>query len=103
MTYVIALLAAILGAVLGWAAAAMIGISIAGAIGMSNFDGAAGMFAVFGVGAMGAALGLILGIYLALRSRGYDTFAAIATRAMVVLIAIGGLVAGGLQVALLMR
>lgn len=99
MTYVVALLAAVIGAVVGWAAAAMIGIGIAGAVGMSNFEGAAGMFAVFGVGAMGGALGLTLGIYLALRSRGYETFGAIATRGLVVLITIGGLVAGGVQVA----
>ena len=99
MTYVSALLAAIVGAVVGWAAAAMIGLGIAGAIGMSNYDGAAGMFAVVGVGAMGGALGLSLGIYLALRSRGYTTFAAIATRGLVVLVALGGLVAGGVQAA----
>jgi hypothetical protein len=99
MTYVIAILAAGLGTVVGWAAAAMIGIGIASAIGLSSADDAAGTFAILGVGPIGGALGLTFGIWLVLRARGHKTFGGLATRGVVVLLMIGGLVAGGAEVA----
>lgn len=98
MTYIFALLAGLVGAAVGWAAAAMIGIGIAGAIGMADPDGAARLFALFGVGPLGGVLGLILGITVALRHRGYKRFRAIAARALVVVIAVGGLAAGAVYV-----
>jgi hypothetical protein len=85
MTYVFALLAAIVGGAIG----AALGISIAGIaapmLGISSFEGASGYFAVFIGGPIGGLLGLVLGAVLVLRKRGHTGFGAISGRLGVVL------------------
>ncbi len=69
MTYLYAILAGAAGAAIGgivFAAAAMV---IGRMLGWSNFEGAAGMAAVFGFGPIGALFGLFFGIWLVLRLR----------------------------------
>lgn len=97
MSYLLALLAGLAGAILGWMAAAMLGIGIAGALGVSDFEGAAGMFAVFGAGPVGALFGLAIGVVLVLRKRGHRSFAAIMGRSLVVLALLAGFGGGGIK------
>ena len=68
-TFIAALIWGIIGLVAGFLAGAFAGSLIAAAIHMSNFEGAAGYFAVL-IGLVGALLGLVLGVWLALRARG---------------------------------
>jgi hypothetical protein len=104
MTYLFAVLAGIAGLVAGWAVAAGGALLFASATGMSNFEGAAGMFAVFGIGPIGGLVGLILGIWLVLRYRGrHFGFGSIAIRSLLVIVAIGVLIAGGFGVTYLTR
>ena len=78
MTYVLALIGAVLGAAIG----AFLGFSIAALLapmlGISSFEGAAGYFAVFIGGPVGGLLGMVLGALLVLRKRGLQGFGAIA-------------------------
>jgi len=99
MAYVTALLAGITGAIAGVVAAAMIGIGIASAIGLADRDGVALTFALLGVGPLGGALGLLLGIFLAFRYRGYKKLRSIAWRGLIVALVIGGLGIGGIGLA----
>jgi hypothetical protein len=69
-------------------------IGIGGLIGMSNFEGALGMQAVFGIGPLGGLAGLLLGIWLVLRKRGHASIGGVAWRLPIVILAIGGLAAG---------
>lgn len=89
MTYLLALLAAVVGcavgAGLGMAAAGM----LAPVLGISSFEGASGYFAVFIGGPLGGLLGLVLGAVWVLRKRGHRGFGAIAGRLGVV---VGGVV-----------
>lgn len=88
MTYVLALLAAIMGgaagAVLGFLVAAM----LAPMMGISSFEGAAGYFAVFIGGPIGGILGIILGAVLVLRWRGRQGAGAISGGLGVVVIGV---------------
>ena len=68
-TFIVALIGGIVGIVAGFLAGAFAGTFIAAATRMSNFEGAAGYFAVL-IGLVGALLGLVLGVWLALRARG---------------------------------
>jgi hypothetical protein len=96
MTYLLALLAGIAGAVIGFLVAAFIGMGIAAAVRISNFEGAAGYFVVFVAGPIGLLIGLFLGMYLVLRFHGgFTGFGAIAGRSALLLVAIGALVASG--------
>ena len=94
MTYVLALLGAIVGAAigafLGFTAAAI----LAPVLGISSFEGAAGYFVVLIGGPVGGLLGLVLGAVLVLRKRGHQGFGAIAGRLGLVVVGIA-LVAGG--------
>lgn len=94
MTYVLAIIAGIVGAAIGWTAAAALAIGVGSLLGMSNFEGALGMQAIFGVGPVGGLAGLVLGIWLVLRKRGHRSGAGLAWRIPVVILAIGGVVAG---------
>ena len=55
MTYLLAALAGLAGAAAGWFIAAALGNAIAGAMGVTDFEGARGMAAVGGFGPIGAA------------------------------------------------
>jgi hypothetical protein len=90
MTYFLALLAGIVGAVLGFALAAAAAAGLAPALGITSFEGAAGYFAVFIGGPIGGLLGLVLGATIVLRRRGHRGFGAIGPRlALVVAGAVG--------------
>lgn len=101
MTYLLALLAGIAGAVIGYLGGAAVGTAIAVALEMSSFEGASGFFVAFVVGPIWAIAGLVLGMYLALRHYGgFTGFAAIAGRMVLTLAAIGILVTGTILVRL---
>jgi len=70
VTFLVALVGAIVGLVGGFVAGAVAGTFIAAATHMSNFEGASGYFAVFFCGPIGALVGLVLGVWIALRLRG---------------------------------
>ncbi len=84
MTYLLALLAAIVGCAVG----AGLGMAVAGmlapVLGISSFEGASGYFAVLIGGPIGGLLGLVLGAVWVLRKRGHRGFGAIAGRLGVV-------------------
>jgi hypothetical protein len=69
-TFLIALVCGGIGLVAGFFAGAFVGAGIAAATHMSTFEGAAGYFAVFVCGPIGALIGLVVGVWLALRMRG---------------------------------
>jgi hypothetical protein len=69
-TFLVALLGGVVGLVAGAAAGAVAGSLITAAANMSNFEGAAGYFAVFVCAPIGALIGLLVGVWLALRVRG---------------------------------
>jgi hypothetical protein len=62
-----AILAGIVGIVIGYVAAVFLSYAIMGALGASDFEGMRGMTAAFTFGPLGALLGLGFGIWLALR------------------------------------
>ena len=68
-TFLLALIGGIAGLVAGFFAGAVAGTLIASATHMSNFEGAAGYFAV-ACGLVGTVIGLFLGVWLAFRLRG---------------------------------
>jgi hypothetical protein len=94
MTYLLAVVAGIAGAAVGWAAVAAAVVLVGSLLGASNFEGALGMFAVFGAGPIGGVVGLVLGIWLALRRRGHASVSALAWRLPAVAAAIAALAAG---------
>ena len=88
MTYILAFLAAVAGAVAGFFLATALGSVVASAFGISSFEGASGYFAVFLFGLPGGLIGLVLGLWLVFRYKGgHRTFSAIAC-------AVSSLVAG---------
>jgi len=99
MTYLLALLAGVAGAVIGYLGGATVGSAIAAALEMSSFEGESGFFVAFVVGPVWAIAGLVLGIYLALRYYGgFTGFPAIAGRMALTIAAIGVLAAGAIPV-----
>ena len=68
--YLLALLAAAIGAVLGFTLGAAAAGALAPMLGISSFEGAAGYFAIFIGGPIGALAGLVLGAWLVLRRTG---------------------------------
>jgi hypothetical protein len=96
MTYLLALIAGIVGAALGWIAAAAATIVLGGYFGISDFEGGRGMIAVWGIGPIGGLAGLILGVVLVLRRRGGHSAGGIAWRTPLVFAGIATFVASGL-------
>ncbi len=96
MTYLIAIIAGTAGAALGWVAAAALTIAIGSLLGASDFEGGLAMQAAFGIGPIGGMLGLVLGIWLALRKRGHRNASALSWRIPVVIAAIGCIAASAL-------
>ena len=88
MTYVLALLAAIVGGGVGAFLGSFVAGLLAPLLGISSFEGASGYFAVFIGGPIGGLLGLVLGATLVLRKRGISGFGAITGRIGVVLIGV---------------
>lgn len=101
MTYILAFLAAIVGATAGFFLTAALGSVLAPVLGVSSFEGAAGYFAVFVLGPLGGLAGLILGLWLVFRYKGgHRTFSAIAGRSAIVVVAIVVVAAAGVQLRL---
>ncbi len=97
MTYLYAVLAGIAGLVIGWIAFAFGALAVGHFQGWSNFEGAAGMAAVFGFGPIGGLLGLILGIWLVLRRRNRGQGAGrMLGRGAIAVVAVIGVIAVGL-------
>jgi hypothetical protein len=91
MTYVLALLAAIVGGAIGTALGFFVAGALAPVLGITSFEGAAGYFAVFIGGPIGGLIGIVAGAVWMLRRRGVTGFGAISGRL--------GLVAVGIVVA----
>ena len=98
MLFARAILSGIAGAAFGWAACAMIGLSTAAAVGMSDGDGRAVVFAVMTVGPIGGALGLCIGTVLVFNRMRHATFGGVAWRSLVAMLIVLLLGAGGLRV-----
>ena len=69
MIYVLAVVAGIVGAVVGWFVTGAAAGVIAGLFGMSDFEGARGMFAFFAVGPIGGLITMIVSIWAVFRVR----------------------------------
>ena len=67
MKLLVTLLGGLGGAIAGWIAAAAATLVFGGAFGLTEFEGERSMTAVFGVGPIGGLIGLIVGLWLALR------------------------------------
>ncbi len=101
MTYILAFLAAIAGIAIGFFLAAALGSVLAPALGISNFEGAAGYFAVFLLVPVGGLIGLVLGLWLVFRYKGgHRTFSAIAGRSAIIVLAIAVVAAASVQLRL---
>jgi MFS family permease len=103
MTFILAVLGGILGAALGWITVAFAAIVISGNLGVSDFEGARAMGAIFGIGPIGGLVGLIVGMWLVLRARGVRGFTATFLRMPLVIDGIAALTAGGFWIAWEMR
>jgi hypothetical protein len=97
MTWVLAVLAGIVGAVVGWFVTGAAAALIAGWFGMSDFEGGRGMFAFLGVGPIGGLLGMVVSIWAVLRRRSATaSLGRSAARIGVVVGAIAALVGAGI-------
>ena len=91
MKYVLVLLAAVVGTALGFALGAVVAGAMAPMLGITSFEGAAGYFAVFIGGPIGAVAGLCLGGALALSHAGHRGFVAIGGRLALVVAGVVGI------------
>lgn len=80
MTYVLALVAAIVGGAIGTALGFFIAGALAAVLGITSFEGASGYFAVFIGGPIGCLVGIVAGAVWMLRRRGVTGFGAISGR-----------------------
>ena len=97
MTYLLALLAGLVGAGVGFVLGSAAAGALAPVLGISSFEGAAGYFAVFLGGPVGALVGLVLGALLVLWRAGHRTLGALAGRGLLVgtgAVAVGALALG---------
>lgn len=94
MTYIFAIMGGLAGAALGWTLTAAAALAISGYMGVSDFEGARAMGAIWGIGPIGGLVGLVAGVWLVLRYRGgHKGFKALAVRLPFVIASIAGLVA----------
>jgi len=101
MIYFVAVLAGIVGAVVGWCVAALAGAWIAGLFGMSDFEGGRGMFAAFFVGPIGGLLAMVGSVWITFRiGKGAQPITAMVARIAAVLACIALLVAAAIEVRL---
>jgi MFS family permease len=96
MAFVLALIAGLVGAALGWAAAAAATLLLAGRLGVSDFEGQRAMVAIFGIGPIGGLVGLVAGAALGLRWHRRHTAGGIAWRLPLVLLSIVGAAAAAI-------
>ena len=97
--FFVALIGGIVGIVAGFFAGAFAGSLIASATHMSNFEGAAGYFAVL-IGLLGAVIGLFIGVWIAFRVLGVRKN--IGTVVAYGVLSLGSIIAGGAVVIWLM-
>jgi hypothetical protein len=103
MTYLKALLAGIFGAAAGSALGAGLASLLAPALGITEFEGAAGYFVVLVGGPVGALLGFALGAVVVLRRSGHRGIGALGGRLALLLASVVALGAAGLAAFWLMR
>jgi hypothetical protein len=103
VTYFLAILAALIGGGLGFLLAAAAASALAPVLGISSFEGAAGYFAVFLGGPIGAVVGLALGPILVLRRAGHRRAGALFPRVVLAIFGAVAIVAAGLGVFWTMR
>lgn len=96
MTYLWVILAGLAGAAAGGLISALLVLGSGSLFGMTDYEGARGVLAAFGAAPVGAIIGLVVGIVLALRFQGkYSGFGTLAERYLMVICAIVGLAAIG--------
>jgi hypothetical protein len=94
-----AIVGGFLGVVAGFVATVVVSLIIMGLLGVSDFEGGRAMAAVWGFGPIGGLIGLILGIWLALRlAGGRLRFGVLVKRGALALLGIAAIVAAGLFV-----
>jgi len=103
MTYLLALVAGIVGGGLGFALGAAAAGVLAPTLGITSFEGASGYFAVFVGGPIGGLLGLVLGPLLVLRRAGHRSAGALGGRLALVVAGVIGLGAATLGAFWVMR
>jgi hypothetical protein len=89
MTFLISIIAGIVGTALGWALAFGLTLTIGTLTGGSDFEVA--MLAMWAIGPIGGLAGLIAGLFIALRRQGPVRLSAVALKVPVVILTIGGL------------
>ncbi len=67
MKALVTLLGGLAGAIAGWVVAAAATLLLGSYFGLTEFEGERSMTAVFGIGPVGGVIGLIVGLWLALR------------------------------------
>ncbi|WP_119302141.1 hypothetical protein [Dongia deserti] len=98
MSILRAIVGGIIGAVVGYLAAAFLSNIVMGWYGVSDFEGGRGMAAVFGFGPIGGLAGLIGGIWLGLRLGGKQPIGRTLRRAGIALLAILAIAGAGLAI-----
>ncbi len=99
MIWLLAILLGIVAAAVGWAITAVLAAWLAGLAGMTDFEGARGMFAVFGAGPIGGLVAMVAAIWLVLRiGRGRATVGSTLARIGMVLAGIAAVIGGGMAV-----
>jgi hypothetical protein len=68
MFYVLAIVAGIVGAVVGWFITSVVALWLAGLCGMSDFEGGRAMFAFFAVGPPGGLIAMVASAWLVQRA-----------------------------------
>lgn len=97
MTYLLAALGGLVGAVLGALVGILIMTPITAMLGVSNFEGARGIAIVWLGGPIGGLAGLLLGLWLVLRFHGgYSGWIAIGSRSVLIIAAMIAATAAGI-------
>jgi hypothetical protein len=91
MSYLVAAIAGIFGLVAGWAAVAAVIIGLGSVLGVAGGDGGLAMTAFFAAGPIGGFIGLVAGVWLALRRYGASGVAPLIAHVIVSLAAVGAL------------
>jgi len=99
--WLLATVAGIAGAVVGWFVTGAVTVWIAGLFGMSDFEGGRGMFAFLGVGPFGGLGAMVVSVWAVLRrGKGRTSLAGSAARVGLVLAGIAALVGAGIWIRL---
>jgi hypothetical protein len=99
--WLLAIVAGLVAGVVGWLATGAAAAWIAGIFGMSDFEGARGMFAFLVVGPLGGLVAMVLAVWAVVRrGGGRDRLGPVLARVGGVLAAIAAVVAGGIALRL---